>query len=228
MAQHLIRPPGAVEHRVEQGRVIGGPFEPLRGLANLAGKQLSGLQILDRHREDFVAGVIDRVRQQLVIGTRSERTDLEVLLALGQKVAVEKNFLRRVKRAVLAAVNAILLAFFGAGVVKVFVALHRHGQIGLLDVRQHFRVEARLQILGMPQHGPRVGVLGFQIRDRIRIFAVPQPEIIVRASVPVNGRLRRHNFRDRWLGGGFGRGEGRWHMGEIRGRESVGWPRSLF
>ena len=45
-----------------------------------------------RDGKNLVAGVVDRIRQQLMIRAGSERPDLEILLALRHGIAVKQNF----------------------------------------------------------------------------------------------------------------------------------------
>jgi len=68
-----------------------------------------------------------------VIGAHRKIADAEILVALRHGVAVQQDFFGRLERAVLAAVDGILLAFHGARVVKIIVTAGRHAQVGLFD-----------------------------------------------------------------------------------------------
>ena len=134
-----------------------------------------------------------------MVGAGDESAQTEVLVAFGEQVAIEQDFLGA--GAFFAAVDGVLFSFFGARVVEVFVALHGNAQVSLLDAAEHFRVERGLQGFGVVQLLFGVSVLGFKVGDGVGIFAIAQPEIVVDAGVAVDGHRVRNDFRD----GGHGK-----------------------
>jgi len=62
--------------------------------------------------------------------------ELEVLLAFGEFILIEKYLFWRGEAALLAALNRILFAFLRARVVIIAAILHGHAEIGLLDAPQ--------------------------------------------------------------------------------------------
>ena len=69
-----------------------------------------------------------------MVGAHVEGTDGEVLVAGGEQVLIEDDLLGlRIWRALPAAVDRVLEALDGPGVVPVVAAPHRNRQVGLLD-----------------------------------------------------------------------------------------------
>ena len=72
-------------------------------------------------------------------------------VACGKLVAVENNLLRRVLgrtgRAVCAAVDSVLLSFFGTGVVPPVTVAKGDAHVGLLHMREHLLVEVFAQAI---------------------------------------------------------------------------------
>ncbi len=103
----------------------------------------------------------------------------------------------------LAALNRIRFAFFGPRVIEIVVALHRHRNVGLLNSAENLLIQSLLQrfrgshcLFGVP-------ILGFEIRNHVRIGPVAQPKVIVDARVAVKRDFLRDDFgarrRDYWL-----------------------------
>ncbi len=86
-------------------------------------------------------------------------------MALRQRVHVQQHLFRRdgvvgaVVGCVAAAVDRVLLALDGVGVVEPLAVAHGQRRVGLLDVAQHFAVERRLQVFRACQVCGGVGVL---------------------------------------------------------------------
>jgi len=88
----------------------------------------------------FVAFQVGGIGQELMIGTDGEVAQPEIFLAFGEHVRIEQNFLDGIGASVLAALNGIRFPLFGARVIKIVVALHRHGNIGFLNAPEDFLV----------------------------------------------------------------------------------------
>ena len=149
VAENFVGAQGFVEDGVEERRVIGGPFERVGRVRNLVRQQLAGVEILHADGVLFVAFEIHRIRQQAVVGAGDEGAEAEIFVAFGEQVAIEQDFFG--PRTFFAALDGVLLPFFGARVVEVFVALHGHAQVGLLDAAEHLGVERGLQGFGVLQ-----------------------------------------------------------------------------
>jgi hypothetical protein len=71
------------------------------------------------------------------------------------------------------------LAFFGAGVIPPGAVAKRHGDVGLLDVREHFFVEVFAEGGQRGHPGFGVGVFGFKVRRNFRVLLVAEPRVVV-------------------------------------------------
>jgi len=131
-----------------------------------------------------------------------------------------------------AAVDGVLQAFGGAGVVFKAAKGIGDAEIGLKDAAEHFLVEMSLEGFGGFQIGISVGVFGFEIGENAGIFFVAEPGIVVDAAVGVEDMLDGFAEGERGLesgGAGFGGGGG--FGGEVgRGRVDVGrhWTKHRF
>jgi hypothetical protein len=148
-------------------------------------------------------------------------------VALGELIEIEKDLLvGRLDCG--AAVDGVLLAFDGAGVV--FEAAKGVGdtEIGLENAAEHFVVEAGLKGFGGFEIGFGVGIFGFEIGEDAGIFFVAEPGVVVDAAVGVDDVLERFAEGERGLesgGAGFG-GDG--GIGREVGRGGVGVGRHAF
>ena len=89
--------------------------------------------------------------------------------------------------ALLAAVDRVLLALLGARVIEVAAVAVGDRQVGLLDVAEHLLVESLLKGLGRLHHRVGVGVLGLEVGRHLGVGLVPQPEVVVRPGLAVEG-----------------------------------------
>ena len=192
---------GAFGNRVfrsqEQGLVVGSPFERRYALGSV-GKRLASAQIFHVQGVLPVTGDVSGVRQKIRIVADLETAQAEERVPFRGLVAVQQHFFRRVHAAFAPALDGILLAFFGARIVKIAIAAGGHREVSLLDAAQHFRIQRlfkRLQTFG---HRVGVGVLGLQILDHRRIGFVAQPKVVVdhSGSMPLFAVLNA--VSDRW------------------------------
>src|ERR1700757_1237136 len=127
-----------------------------------------------------------------------------------------------------AAVDGVLQALGGAGVVFKAAKGVGDAEIGLKDAAEHFLVEMGLERFGGFQIGVGVGVLGFEVGEDAGIFFVAEPGIVVDAAVGVEDMLDGFTEGERGLesgGAGFGGGGG---IGVKVGRGRVGVGRHVF
>jgi len=122
-----------------------------------------------------------------------------------------------------AAVDGVLLAFDGAGVVFETAQCVWDAEIGLLNPAEHFLVEAGLEGFCRFEVGVGVRVFGFEVGEDARIFFVAEPGVVVDAAVGVDYVLDGFAESERGLkSGGTGFGGGGGLGGEMnRGRVGV-------
>ena len=117
-----------------------------------------------------------------------------------------------------AAVDGVLLAFNGAGVVFKAAKGVGDAEIGLEDAAEHFQVEAGLEGFGGFQIGVGVGVFGFEIGADAGILFVAEPGVVVDAAVGVDNVFDGFAEGERGLeSGGAGSGGGGGLGGEVGG-----------
>ncbi len=81
-------------------------------------------------------------------------------------------------------------------VIVVAIAIRRRGLV-LLNPRGHLLDQLLAQAIRRFEHPAGVGILCLEIRNDLRIFAFPEPEIIVCSHVPVAFELDRPLRGDR-------------------------------
>ena len=204
VAVQAAGPAGVVQHDVEQRPAVVGPGHAGRDVGHRLGQEGAGRQVLDHQRERLGAAGIHRVGQQAMIGADLERAEPEVGMALGQRIQVEEDLLGGgvrlgpIRRP--AAVDGILGAFGGAMVVEPAVDALGHREVGLLDPPPHLGEQPVLQGDGRTHDRVGVPVFGLEVGEDLRVFPIPQPEILVRPGVAVNGARARNGPRDGRLG----------------------------
>src|SRR5579863_450396 len=171
--------------RQKQGLVIGGPIYGSDSLCGI-GQCAAGAQIFELKRVLAEADVVDRVSQKILIVADNERAQARVSLPFGELVEVEQHLFSCFHGAFTAALDRILLAFLGAGIVEIAAAEGRNAEIGLLDAREHLFVKSVAERLETLRHAIRVRVLRREIPSYLGIRLLPQPKIIVdnRDAVP--------------------------------------------
>ena len=192
--------PGRVGRGVEQRRTVLGPGAAVVGVGDLVRGGLPGHQVLDPQRVAFRAGEIGRVGKHPAVRADAERAEREERRVPGQLVAVEQDLLAG-QRPVLVhrrrgglprqrgapAVQRVLLALDGPGVVPPVPLAGRHRQVGLLGTALDL-AEDRLAEPGLARgHRGGVGVLGLQVGDRLRVVLPGQPGVLVHDGVTVVG-----------------------------------------
>ena len=172
---------GGVEHK----RTVGRPFEagdPLgQGSGSLPGSEVFAVEGVLAEARDI--GAVQQCGARIA-GLKA--TESEERMALNQEVQIQQNLLRGlgirspVWRHLAPAMNGILPALFGPGVVIISPAPKRNGEVGLLDAPQHFLVEQLTKGLGLHGAGFHVGVFRFQVANHLRVgfFAEPEPRVI--------------------------------------------------
>jgi len=166
---------------VQDAAAVRGPGKVRLHVRDRAGQYLAGLEVLEAQR---VLPAPDRVLgkgQQPVVGRHRRPADLEEAVALGHRVDVEHDLLRRVERAGLARVHRVLPAGHVTRVVPVAAQAIRDRRVVLLDAPHDFAVDPVLERLRVRRHRRLVGVLRLEVTDdrRVRARVVAQPVILV-------------------------------------------------
>ena len=89
----------------------------------------------------------------------------------------------------LAAVDGVLVAFLGAGVVPPVAVAEGDGDVGLLDVAEHLPVEVVAQAGQRGHPGFGVGVFGLQVGGDLGVLLVAQPGVVVAEGHAVQSGL---------------------------------------
>jgi hypothetical protein len=204
-----------------------GPRDGGHALDRIA-KELARREILHVQRVLAKTREIDRVGELRAVGAHVHHADRGVLVSLRERVHVEEHFFGRLHRARAPAVDGVLLPFDLALVVPEAAAPIRHGLVGLLDAREHLRVEALAERLQGPHHCGRIRVLRVEVRDDRGVVLLAQPRVVVDAALAElrgNARLargdRRRGARVFGRGERVGMGAGEQHGGGYRDRTST-------
>jgi len=221
---------GFVFNDVEESAIVRGPGG--RGDALDAERKLGGVvEILDFEGVLAEAGGVGGVGEQGIVVADFEDTEAEESVALGELIEIEEDLLVGGVDCC-AAIDGVLLAFDGTGVVFEAAKGVRDAEIGLLNAAEHFVIEAGLEGFGGFEIGVGVGVFGFEIGEDAGIFFVAEPGVMVDATVGVDDVLDGFAEGERGLesgGAGFGGGGG--FRGEV-GRRGVGvgshWMKNRF
>ncbi len=121
-------------------------------------------------------------------------------MSFGEHVQVEQDLLGGIQRATLPGMDRVLVAFPVARVVVEATMLVRNGRIVLARSAADLLEEPLLQRPRVGGHRLRVGVLGFEIRDHVRMPAFPHPVIGIDTRVTVGHELVRLDLGLRWRG----------------------------
>jgi len=106
----------------------------------------------------------------------------EERVPFSQRVSIEDDFFVTFgarRRSTLPAVDRVLAAFFGAGVIPPIAVAERNCVVGLLDVAKHLVVERGAQAGEWRHYAFGIGVLCFEIGSHFGIFFIPEPGVIV-------------------------------------------------
>ncbi len=118
-----------------------------------------------------------------MIGTNFVGTQVEIIQALGERVQIQQDFFCGLKRALLAAINLVLLTFNRPGIIVIIILVVWDRQIGFLDAVQHIFIERFLQALGIAGNGFGVFVFSRQVGEDRRVTALSEPIVVVRANI---------------------------------------------
>jgi hypothetical protein len=181
---------------VEECEIVGGPGGAGDTL-DAEGEEFVGLQILDFEDELAETGVVRGIGEETIVVTDVERAEAEEGVAFGKGVEVQEDFLvRRIggvacgrRRFLGAAVDGVLLAFFGAGVIGVAAEKVGDAKVGLLNAAEHFLVKGFLEGLGGFQEGVGEGVFFLEVGGDARVVFVAEPGVMVHAAVAVDDVL---------------------------------------
>ena len=88
---HPVGAVGRVRDGVEEGRRVRGPRTPVVGPLDLVGEVATGREVSGTGGEDLVAGGVDGVGQQVLVGTRRPESQVEVAGARVEAVDVQDD-----------------------------------------------------------------------------------------------------------------------------------------
>ena len=178
-AEDAVRSVGGVVAGEEQGAVVRGPLQPVAHAVDRVREQPAAPEILHPDGVPLRAGGVVGECEQPAVGAHLAHPHVRVGAPAPEQVLVQQHLLSRREAAALAAEDGILLAFHGSGVVVVAVLQLGHGQVGLLDPRDHFAEQALLQLAASAGHPLGVGVLGTEVSEDLGPLApvVTQPGV---------------------------------------------------
>ena len=117
----------------------------------------------------LLAAEVDGEGEQVLVWAAVDITELEVVMAVRERVAVELDLLGGVHGTQSPAVDLVVQAFHGSGVVPETLEERGGRHVGLLDSRHDLLVKPVLERLGGRRHDRRVLVLGFEMGDDFRV-----------------------------------------------------------
>jgi len=178
---------------IEKGSLVGGPDHGASAL-NLAGQGLARLQVLDVQRVLAKALGVGGVGQPAAVFCNVGGADGEKRVVFGQQVAVQNDLFGRARlgtviRAAAPAMNGVLKAFFGAGVIPPAALAVGNRDVGLLHMREHFPVKIFAQAAERRHESFRIGVFGFEVSGDFGILLVAQPGVVVGENGSVKASL---------------------------------------
>jgi hypothetical protein len=194
VAPELVGPHGVVGLHVEERAVVERPGRAIVGARHEVGQVLASREIAEAEVVELGTGSVGRPREQAPVGGDVEGPEGEELAVARLDVLVEEHGLGgRAGRRVggvgvghrLAAVDRVLLALLGAGVVPPAAPPHRHRQVGLLDARLDLLEQLLLERLGVGELRLGPGVLGLEVGDGVGVVLVAQPGVLVDDGVAV-------------------------------------------
>jgi len=122
---------------------------------------------------------VDGIGQEPPVVADRVDAEREECVALGHAIEIERDLLGRAGHVAPPAMDRVLLAGLRARVVHVLPAPVGHGDVVLLDPREHLLVERVLEGLGALHHGVGVRVLGLEVGDHLGIVLGSQPVVLV-------------------------------------------------
>jgi len=194
---------------IKERAIIGSPGGAGDTL-DVEGEHRGICEILDFEGVLAEAGGVRGVGEEGIVVADFEDAEAEEGMAFGEAIEVQEDLLGRILGG-FAAVDGVLLALDGAGVVFEAAKSVRDAEIGLLNAAEHFMVEAGLEGFGRFEVGVSVRVFVFEIGEDPGIFFVAEPGVVVDAAVGVDDVLDGFAEGERGLesgGAGFGGGGG--------------------
>ena len=172
-----------VLHGIKQRAIVCRPHDGA-GPLHFTGQRFARLQVLDAQRVLAEALGVGGVGQPAAVVGNVGVADREKRMALGQLIAVQQHFFRRIgirprRRSALAAVDGVLQTLLGARVVPPVAVAVGNRNVGLLHVAQHLLVELFAQPGQRRHHRLGIGIFSFEIGGDIRVFFVAQPCVVV-------------------------------------------------
>ncbi len=84
---------------------------------------------------------VERIGEQGIVVAHRESAEAEKGMARGESVEIDQQFFRRIFSFALAALDGILLAFFGAREIQVAAQAVGNRKVSLQDAAKHFLIQ---------------------------------------------------------------------------------------
>ena len=88
---HLVRPVGLVVHGVEEPRRVRAPGAAVVAARHHVGEVGAGAQVAEPQGEHLVAGGVDGVGEQVLVGADQGQAEVEVAAVVGQRADVQQH-----------------------------------------------------------------------------------------------------------------------------------------
>jgi len=181
---------------IEESEIVGGP-DGAGDALDAEGEEFVGLQILDFENELAETGVVRGIGEETIVVTDGEGAEAEEWMAFSEGIEIEEDFLvSRIGgvacgrgRFLGAAVDGVLLAFFGAGVIGVAAEKVGDAEVSLLNAAEHFLVEGFLEGLGGFQERVGEDVFFLDVGGDPGVVFVAEPGVMIHAAVAVDDVL---------------------------------------
>lgn len=105
-------------------------------------------------------------------------------MPLRQLILVDKNLFSGIQRLFLARQDRVLLPLLKLRVIVIAVVEEWRSAVGLFDPADDLVEESFLQGFGVGHHHVGVVVLGVEVGDDLGVGSIPEPIVVVDASVP--------------------------------------------
>ena len=169
----LVRAHRLVRADIEECLAVGRPGRAVIDVVEDVWKVPPGRQVAEAHLVELVAGEVDRVGEDVLVLAVLDVTELEVVVTLGQLVAVELDLLGGFHRALPPAVDVVVEALHRSGVVPVALEVGRRRSVGLLDPVDDLLVKPLLKPGGGGHDGVSEQIFGLQVGNDFRVGSLP-------------------------------------------------------
>src|SRR5262245_59058200 len=133
MAVDLVGAPDVIKYIIEKGFIVIGSFQAVIAVWDNIRQELTRSKVFKVNCISFRATRIDRISQQLMIGTHLVNAEGTISMTGRQGVLVQQNLFGRLQAALFPAINGIRLSFFGSSVVVIITHSFRNILVRFFD-----------------------------------------------------------------------------------------------